>query len=206
MVSNTCSGTETHSTDTLANETIHLNRRVANYFREYAYYTQTHNILQRFDPTHPSRSYSAWLPIGQSTGLTAIAAQLQHKDGRHSLPNWLQSTNAPGHNTAGQGTQPVPWAAKVLVRWRCPVGPSLATIFRSVCYPFRCSLHNTKLVAYQLRFLAHSLDKGCHHLRELSLLHCAVADGGIRSFLETCGRESFSTLTVLNLTNNNISK
>lgn len=78
--------------------------------------------------------------------------------------------------------------------------------FSEVFATFRCSLHNTKLVAYQLRFLAHSLDKGCHHLRELSLLHCAVGDGGIRSFLETCGRESFSTLTVLDLTNNKISK
>jgi len=66
------------------------------------------------------------------------------------------------------------------------------------------SLHNTKLMPYQLRFLAQSLDKGCHHLTEMSFLHCAVGDAGIRCFLETCGRESFGTLTVLDLTNNNI--
>lgn len=148
------------------------------------------------------RSHSAWLPVGQSTGLTATAAELQHKDGRHSLPNWLQSTNAPGHNPVGQGTQSVPRAAKVLVRWWAM---TVATTWDSLTCPFHRSLHNTKLVAYQLRFLAHSLDKGCHHLREFSLMHCAVGDGGIRSFLETCGRESFSTLRVLDLTNNKIS-
>jgi len=68
------------------------------------------------------------------------------------------------------------------------------------------SLHNTKLMPYQLRFLAQSLDKGCHHLTEMSFLHCAVGDAGIRCFLETCGRESFGTLTVLDLTNNKISR
>lgn len=64
------------------------------------------------------RSHSTWLPVGQSTGLTATAAELQYKYGRHSLPNWLQSTNAPGHNPLGQGTQSVPRAAQVLVRRR----------------------------------------------------------------------------------------
>ncbi|KAH8409838.1 hypothetical protein KR222_009400 [Zaprionus bogoriensis] len=77
----------------------------------------------------------------------------------------------------------------------------------SQCHELRkFCLHNTKLLAYQLRFLAHSLDKGCHHLRDFSLLHCAVGDAGIRSFLETCGRESFSTLTTLDLTNNKITE
>ncbi|XP_017102928.2 dynein regulatory complex subunit 5 [Drosophila bipectinata] len=77
----------------------------------------------------------------------------------------------------------------------------------SQCHELRqFCMHNTKLMPYQLRFLAHSLDKGCHHLTEMSLLHCAVGDAGIRSFLETCGRESFSTLTVLDLTNNKITE
>ncbi|KAM8703799.1 hypothetical protein ACLKA7_008433 [Drosophila subpalustris] len=77
----------------------------------------------------------------------------------------------------------------------------------SQCHELRkFCLHNTKLAAYQLKYLAHSLDKGCHHLKELSLLHCAVGDAGIRSFLETCGKESFSTLTVLDLTNNRITE
>ncbi|KAH8311864.1 hypothetical protein KR044_008318 [Drosophila immigrans] len=77
----------------------------------------------------------------------------------------------------------------------------------SQCHELRkFCLHNTKLAAYQLRFLAHSLDKGCHHLRELSFMHCAVGDAGIRSFLESCGKESFSTLTVLDLTNNKITE
>ncbi|KAH8242587.1 hypothetical protein KR032_000271 [Drosophila birchii] len=75
----------------------------------------------------------------------------------------------------------------------------------SQCHELRkFCLHNTKLMPYQLRFLAHSLDKGCHHLSEMSLLHCAVGDAGIRSFLETCSRESFNTLTILDLTNNKI--
>ncbi|XP_017860566.1 PREDICTED: uncharacterized protein LOC108612165 [Drosophila arizonae] len=77
----------------------------------------------------------------------------------------------------------------------------------SQCHELRkFCLHNTKLLAYQLRFLAHSLDKGCHHLKELSMLHCAVGDAGIRCFLETCGKESFATLTVLDLTNNRITE
>ncbi|EDV93787.1 dynein regulatory complex subunit 5 [Drosophila grimshawi] len=77
----------------------------------------------------------------------------------------------------------------------------------SQCHELRkFCLHNTKLVAYQLRFLAHSLDKGCHHLKELSFLHCAVGDAGIRCFLGTCGKESFATLTVLDLTNNKITE
>nr|NP_650641.2 uncharacterized protein Dmel_CG14325 [Drosophila melanogaster]AAF55447.2 uncharacterized protein Dmel_CG14325 [Drosophila melanogaster] len=77
----------------------------------------------------------------------------------------------------------------------------------SQCHELRTfCLHNTKLMPYQLRFLAHSLDKGCHHLTEMSLLHCAVGDAGIRCFLETCGKESFGTLTVLDLTNNKITE
>ncbi|ALC45723.1 CG14325 [Drosophila busckii] len=77
----------------------------------------------------------------------------------------------------------------------------------SQCFELRkFCLHNTKLLAYQLRFLAHSLDKGCHHLKYLYLQHCAVGDAGIRCFLETCGRESFATLTVLDLSNNGITE
>ncbi|SPP83910.1 dynein regulatory complex subunit 5 [Drosophila guanche] len=77
----------------------------------------------------------------------------------------------------------------------------------SQCHELRqFCLHNTKLLPYQMRYLAHSLDKGCHHLSELSFIHCAVGDAGIRGFLETCGRESFGTLTVLDLTNNKITE
>ncbi|XP_068157761.1 dynein regulatory complex subunit 5 [Drosophila tropicalis] len=77
----------------------------------------------------------------------------------------------------------------------------------SQCHELRqFCIHNTKLMPYQLRLLAHSLDKGCHHLSTLSLLHCAVGDAGIRGFLETCGKESFGILTVLDLTNNRITE
>lgn len=68
------------------------------------------------------------------------------------------------------------------------------------------SLHSTKLEPYQLRYISKSLDKACHNLTHLSLIHCSVGDEGIKQFLEPCHKESFATLTILDLTNNKISR
>ncbi|XP_030374810.1 dynein regulatory complex subunit 5 [Scaptodrosophila lebanonensis] len=77
----------------------------------------------------------------------------------------------------------------------------------SQCHELRSfCIHNTKLAPYQLRLFAHCLDKGCHHLNALSLMHCAIGDAGIRSFMENCTKESFATLTMLDLTNNRITE
>ncbi|XP_011193467.2 dynein regulatory complex subunit 5 [Zeugodacus cucurbitae] len=65
--------------------------------------------------------------------------------------------------------------------------------------------HSTKLESYQLSFLARALDKGCHKLTTLSIIHCAVRDAGIKGFLSACNKESFNTLEVLDLTDNRIS-
>ncbi|XP_017478952.1 PREDICTED: T-complex-associated testis-expressed protein 1, partial [Rhagoletis zephyria] len=65
-------------------------------------------------------------------------------------------------------------------------------------------LHSTKLESYQLPFLARALDKGCHKLTSLSIIHCTIRDAGIKEFLSTCNKESFGTLEVLDLTDNRI--
>ncbi|XP_050316613.1 dynein regulatory complex subunit 5 [Bactrocera neohumeralis] len=65
-------------------------------------------------------------------------------------------------------------------------------------------LHSTKLESYQLPFLARALDKGCHKLTSLSIIHCSMRDAGIKGFLSACNKESFNLLEVLDLTDNRI--
>lgn len=74
-----------------------------------------------------------------------------------------------------------------------------------LCVFPRVSLHSTKLESYQLPFLARALDKGCHKLTSLSIIHCAIRDTGIKEFVSVCNKESFNTLEVLDLTDNRIS-
>ncbi|XP_053949283.1 dynein regulatory complex subunit 5 [Anastrepha ludens] len=75
----------------------------------------------------------------------------------------------------------------------------------SQCYELHTfCLHSTKLESYQLPFLARALDKGCHKLTSLSIIHCALRDAGIREFLSICNKESFTTLETLDLTDNRI--
>ncbi|XP_037942921.1 uncharacterized protein LOC119675783 [Teleopsis dalmanni] len=65
-------------------------------------------------------------------------------------------------------------------------------------------LHSTKLSPYQLHPIARNLDRGCHNLTSLALVHCSFGNEGIRKFLQACNKESFSTLKILDLTNNKI--